>query len=81
MGGRPLESNRVYRVATIDYLYTGGDGYTMFEKAGVAEGTGKFTRDAAIDFLGRHRDYEFKKRGRIRWEGGLPSRDLIYSPR
>ena len=81
VGGRPLESNRVYRVATIDYLYTGGDGYTMFEKAGVAEGTGQFTRDAAIDFLRKHRDYEFKKQGRIRWEGGLPSRDLIYSPR
>ena len=81
VGGRPLESDRVYRVATIDYLYTGGDGYTMFEKAGVAEGTGRFTRDAAVDFLRTHPDYEFKKRGRIRWEGGIPSRDLIYPPR
>jgi len=80
-GGRPLESNRVYRVATIDFLYEGGDGYTQFEKAGAAEGTGIFARDAAIDFLRRHSDYPFRKRGRIHWEGGLPSRNLIYSPR
>jgi 2',3'-cyclic-nucleotide 2'-phosphodiesterase (5'-nucleotidase family) len=81
VGGRPLDSNRTYRVATIDFLYTGGDGYTQFEKAGPADRTGAFTRDAAIDFLRRHPGYEFKKRGRIRWEGGIPSRDLIHSPR
>jgi 2',3'-cyclic-nucleotide 2'-phosphodiesterase (5'-nucleotidase family) len=81
VSGRPLDSNRTYRVATIDYLYTGGDGYTMFEKAGPADRTEILTRDAAIDFLRRHPDYPFKKRGRIRWEGGLPSRDLIHSPR
>jgi 2',3'-cyclic-nucleotide 2'-phosphodiesterase (5'-nucleotidase family) len=81
VSGRPLDSNRTYRVATIDYLYTGGDGYTMFEKAGPADRTEILTRDAAIDFLRRHPDYPFKKRGRIRWDGGLPSRDLIHSPR
>jgi 2',3'-cyclic-nucleotide 2'-phosphodiesterase (5'-nucleotidase family) len=79
--GKPLESNRTYRVATIDYLYGGGDGYTQFEKAGPAEATGVFTRDAAIDFLERNVSYEFKRRGRIRWEGGMPARDLIHSPR
>ncbi len=81
VGGRPLDSNRVYRVATIDYMYTGGDGYTMFEKAGLAEQSGLLTHDAAVEFLRRHPDYEFKKRGRIQWEGSLPSRDLIRSPR
>lgn len=81
VGGRILESDRVYRVATIDFLYGGGDGYTMFEKAGPAEGSGIFTRDAAIDFLRRHPGYEFKKRGRIRWEGSLPTRDLLHFPR
>lgn len=79
--GKPLESDRTYRVATIDFLYDGGDGFTQFEKAGPAEGTGIFTRDAAIDFLRRHGDYEFKKRGRIRWEGAMPVRDVIHSPR
>ena len=81
IGGHALDSNRTYRVATIDYLYTGGDGYTMFEKAGPAEQSGKMTHDAAVEFLRRHPDYEFKKRGRIVWEGGIPMRDMIRSPR
>ena len=81
IGGHALDSNRTYRVATIDFLYTGGDGYTMFEKAGPAEQSGKMTHDAAVEFLRRHPDYEFKKRGRIVWEGGIPMRDMIRSPR
>ncbi len=80
VGALPLDSNRTYRVATIDYLYTGGDGYVQFEKAGKSISTGTFTHDAAIAFLRHHPDYEFKKRGRMRWEGGLPTRDLL-SPR
>jgi 5'-nucleotidase len=80
VGAQPLDPNRVYRVGTIDFLYTGGDGYVQFERAGKATVTGIFTHDAAIAFLRRHPDYEFKKRGRIRWEGGLPTRDLL-SPR
>jgi 2',3'-cyclic-nucleotide 2'-phosphodiesterase (5'-nucleotidase family) len=80
VGGRTLESDRTYGVVTIDYLYTGGDGFTQFEKAGAAASTGILTHDAAIEFLRRHPGYEFKKRGRIRWEGGIPSRDLL-SPR
>ena len=81
VGGTILESDCVYRVATIDFLYGGGDGYTMFEKAGPAEDTGIFTRDAAIDFLRKHPGYEFKKRGRIRWEGSFPTRDLLHFSR
>lgn len=77
VGGRPLESDRTYRVATLDFLYGGGDGYTLFARAGVAGQTGIFTHDAAVDFLRRHPQYEFKKSGRIRWEGGLPTRDLM----
>jgi len=77
VGGRALESDRTYQVATLDFLYGGGDGYTLFAKAGSAYPTGTFTHDAAVDFLRQHPQYEFKKRGRIRWEGGLPSRDLI----
>jgi 2',3'-cyclic-nucleotide 2'-phosphodiesterase (5'-nucleotidase family) len=80
VGGRTLESDRTYSVATIDFLYTGGDGFTQFEKAGAAAATGVLTHDAGIEFLRHHPDYEFKKRGRIRWEGGIPSRDLL-SPR
>ena len=74
IGEKVLESNRIYRVATIDFLYEGGDGYTAFERAGPAEPTEVFTRDAAVEFLLRHPDYEFKKRGRIHWEGSTPMR-------
>ncbi len=77
VGALPLDSNRLYRVVTIDFLYGGGDGYVHFEKAGKATTTEIFTHDAAIDFLRRHPDYEFKKRGRMRWEGGLPTRDML----
>jgi 2',3'-cyclic-nucleotide 2'-phosphodiesterase (5'-nucleotidase family) len=77
VGGKTLVSDRVYRVATLDFLYGGGDGYTLFARAGVASQTGTFTHDAAVDFLRNHPQYEFKKQGRIRWEGGLPTRDLM----
>ena len=77
VGGEPLDGGRTYRVATVDFLYEGGDGYTMFEKAGAAEKTGVFTRDAALAFLRRHPDYAFRKRDRIHWEGAYPMRDLL----
>jgi 2',3'-cyclic-nucleotide 2'-phosphodiesterase (5'-nucleotidase family) len=80
VGGTALDSDRTYQVATLDFLYGGGDGYVQFERAGGAVQTGIFTHDAAVDFLRRHQNYEFKKRGRIRWEGGMPARDLL-SPR
>jgi 2',3'-cyclic-nucleotide 2'-phosphodiesterase (5'-nucleotidase family) len=69
VGREPLDGNRTYRVATIDFLYDGGDGYTHFAKAGPAVDTGLHQRDAAIQFLRRHPDYEFVDDGRIRWEG------------
>ena len=33
--GEPLAPDRVYRVATNDFMFTGGDGYTAFESAEV----------------------------------------------
>jgi 5'-nucleotidase len=39
VGGAPLDPDRTYRVATIDYLASGGDGYeTFLEGANVAYG-------------------------------------------
>jgi len=70
--GKPLERGRIYRVATIDYLYEGGAGYTHFRRAGPAEPTGIFQNEAAVSFLRRHPGYEFRTDGRILWEGGTP---------
>jgi 5'-nucleotidase/UDP-sugar diphosphatase len=69
VAGTVLESDRTYRVATIGFLYAGGDGYTQFAKAGPAENTGLMQREATIDFLRRHPDYRFRDDGRIHWEG------------
>lgn len=71
VNGRVLESERVYRVATIDFLIGGGDGYTIFAKAGEPEHSGIYLRDAAVDFLLRNPRYEFRKEGRIHWEGSM----------
>jgi 2',3'-cyclic-nucleotide 2'-phosphodiesterase (5'-nucleotidase family) len=71
VGGEILDSNRSYRVATVDYLYDGGDGYTLFSKAGPAQETGILLRDAAVEFLLAHPDYRFEKQGRIVWEGSM----------
>ncbi|HKQ18311.1 MAG TPA: bifunctional UDP-sugar hydrolase/5'-nucleotidase [Candidatus Eisenbacteria bacterium] len=72
VGDSPLESERIYRVATIDYLYEGGDGYTQFRSAtaGEVDRTGVLLHEAAVHFLRRRPDYEFRTDGRVVWEGG-----------
>ncbi len=72
VGDEIIDSNREYRVATVDYLYYGGDGYTIFQKAGPAEETGILLHDAAVRFLRENPDYEFRKQGRMIWEGSMP---------
>jgi 2',3'-cyclic-nucleotide 2'-phosphodiesterase (5'-nucleotidase family) len=79
VNGRPLESSRTYRVATIDFLYEGGAGYSLFRKAGAAEPTGIFQNAAAVSFLRRHPDYEFRTDGRIVWEGSTPGLRTIQT--
>ncbi|HET8567885.1 MAG TPA: bifunctional UDP-sugar hydrolase/5'-nucleotidase [Candidatus Limnocylindria bacterium] len=49
VGGEPLDPKRVYRVLTIDYLYTGGDGHTGFLK-----GTNVKVGDVEVDVVAEH---------------------------
>lgn len=69
VGGTILDSDRDYRVATVDYLYGGGDGYTTFAKAKRGEETNIVLHDAAIRFLAGNPEYKFRKESRIVWEG------------
>ncbi len=73
VGGKPLDSDRFYRLGTVDFLTGGGDGYTIFAKAAKLEETDLLLRDAAIGFLARKPDYRFRKESRISWEGSIRS--------
>ncbi len=49
IGGRPLDDARDYTVATNNFVFAGGDGYTQFEGAADAQDTGVSLRDAFMD--------------------------------
>ncbi|MCP4548301.1 MAG: bifunctional metallophosphatase/5'-nucleotidase [bacterium] len=49
--GQPLEADREYTLATADFLYGGGDGYTCLAKAASAEILDDFARDLLIEDL------------------------------
>jgi 5'-nucleotidase len=52
VGGQPLDPARTYTVGTIDFLSTGGDGFTIFQgKKSNPVGNGVFLRDAMITYL------------------------------
>lgn len=55
VGGEPLDLNRVYRVATNDFMAAGGDSYTMLGDApffhGSDRGDGEFLRDVVADYF------------------------------
>jgi len=65
VGGQPLEPTRVYRVATIDYLAGGGDGYDTF-----LEGTDPTYGDTAVwavaEYIKAHSPVDPQVEGRIR---------------
>jgi 2',3'-cyclic-nucleotide 2'-phosphodiesterase (5'-nucleotidase family) len=62
--GRPLE-DRIYTVATNDFLIAGGDGFEVLTK-GANELMYGMVRDAYIAFLDAHPDKVFEIEGRIR---------------
>ena len=53
VGGAALDPDRVYTVATIDYLVRGGDGFTAFEQAKrlVSETSGPQLSDVVLDAI------------------------------
>ncbi len=69
ISGKPIDKSRLYRVVTNDYLANGGDNCTFFAEA-KQEATGKFIRDAVIDYIDaatkNKQPLEAKVEGRVR---------------
>lgn len=75
--GDPLDANRLYRVATIDFLADGGDYFDELRDAKTKEWTKILLSDAAIEFLIAHPEYAFGSDGRVQWRGtGEAVRDM-----
>ncbi|MDR3062419.1 MAG: 5'-nucleotidase C-terminal domain-containing protein [Dysgonamonadaceae bacterium] len=51
IGGQPVENDRMYRVATLDYLADGNSGMTALKKAEKTISTGITLRDVMIDYV------------------------------
>jgi len=66
----PLKEDAVYKVATIDYLRGGGDGYKVFkEKAIEPYDGGVNLEDAVAEYIAAHSPLHGKRDGRIRRVG------------
>ena len=75
--GDPLDANRRYRVATIDFLADGGDYFDELRDSKEKEWTQILLSDAAIEFLIAHPEYQFGPDGRVQWRGsGEALRDM-----
>jgi len=64
IAGAPLDDARVYRVVTIDYLHTGGDGHTGFAK-GTNVKVGDVEVDAVAAYIAAHSPVNPQLEGRI----------------
>ena len=51
VGGEPVDPEKIYRVATIDFLMEGGDGVQLKDFAMNIRLSGRFRRDIIIDYI------------------------------
>lgn len=51
VAGAPLDDNRVYRMATINFLMDGGDGLSLSKVAQNVESSGVYLRDAFVGYI------------------------------
>ena len=64
IGGKPVDPARVYRVNTIDYLATGGDGQTAFLQSKIVT-LGDRVADVVAAYIKSHSPVNPKVEGRI----------------
>ena len=64
--GKEIDPNRIYTVATIDYLAEGNDKMTALKKALKRHETGILARDVMMEYVLKHRVIDSKIEGRIR---------------
>ncbi|MFZ5711056.1 MAG: bifunctional metallophosphatase/5'-nucleotidase [Pseudomonadota bacterium] len=72
VGGRPLDPDKVYRLATNDYVLGGGDGYSALGggKVIIDGGNGNLMANDVIAYIARTGKATAKVEGRIRKLGG-----------
>ncbi|AZR72096.1 hypothetical protein BBF96_01025 [Anoxybacter fermentans] len=63
--GKDLDLNKIYRVATNDFLAAGGDGYSMFTEGTIVYQSGSYLRDLMVDYLREHGSVSPEVEGRI----------------
>lgn len=70
VAGAPLDDERMYRMATINFLMDGGDGVSLTAMAKNLVSSDVFIRDAIVDYmrgkLQAGEKLEFKKDGRVK---------------
>lgn len=69
VGGKALDPNAVYTVATNDFMAAGGDGYTMLKSAKLLADTGIFLRDAMAQYITGLGKVSASTEGRIKVAG------------
>ncbi len=65
INGQPLDPNRIYRVATIEFLSAGGDGYKEFENGKNKYFTGITLRDMFVNYIKSRPTIRAEVEGRI----------------
>ena len=66
INGKPLDPDKIYTVATNDFMAAGGDGYTSFKNAKSSVWvTGNWMRDDFIEYIKKHTPLNPQVEGRI----------------
>lgn len=65
IGGKPIDPERIYRVATLDYLAEGNDGMTALKKAVKLDVSNLYARDCMMQSIQRAKKITSAMEGRI----------------